>query len=114
MRSISVSYTHLDVYKRQGKTLLAIEEVKKSVARGEKVALFCFNSNLADWLNSYFSDMPESVRPEFVGTLHKYMTQIAKKADLLPPYPNDPEQIQHYYHTDLPEAAALRRNSVYI
>lgn len=34
------------------------------------------------------------------------MTQIAKKADLLPPYPNDPEQIQHYYHTDLPEAAA--------
>ena len=89
-----------------GKTLLAIEEVKKSVARGEKVALFCFNSNLADWLNSYFSDMPESVRPEFVGTLHKYMTQIAKKADLLPPYPNDPEQIQHYYHTDLPEAAA--------
>lgn len=89
-----------------GKTLLAIEEVKKSVARGEKVALFCFNSNLADWLNSYFSDMPESVRPEFVGTLHKYMTQVAKEADLLPPYPHDPERIQYYYQTDLPEAAA--------
>ena len=89
-----------------GKTLLAIEEVKKSVARGEKVALFCFNSNLADWLNSYFSDMPESVRPEFVGTLHKYMTQVAKEADLLPPYPHDPDRIRYYYQTDLPEAAA--------
>lgn len=50
--------------------------------------------------------MPESVRPEFVGTLHKYMTQVAKEADLLPPYPHDPELIQYYYQTDLPEAAA--------
>lgn len=76
------------------------------VLRGEKVALFCFNSNLADWLNSYFSDMPESVRPKFVGTLHKYMTQVAKEADLLPPYPHDPDRIRYYYQTDLPEAAA--------
>ena len=33
-----------------GKTLLAIEEVKKCAARGERVGLFCYNSNLADWL----------------------------------------------------------------
>ena len=90
-----------------GKTLLAIEEVKKFAARGDKVALFCFNSNLADWMCNYFDDMPESVRPQYVGTFHKYMTQIAKSADLLPAYPHDAEEIQKYYQEDLPEAASL-------
>jgi len=90
-----------------GKTLLAIEEVKKFVARGDKVALFCFNSNLADWMSNYFDDMPESVRPQYVGTFHKYMTQVAKAADLLPAYPHDPGMVQQYYQEDLPEAAAL-------
>lgn len=90
-----------------GKTLLAIEEVKKFAARGDKVALFCFNSNLADWISNYFDDMPESVRPQYVGTFHKYMTQVAKDADLLPAYPHDPEKVQQYYQEELPEAAAL-------
>ena len=90
-----------------GKTLLAIEEVKKFAARGDKVALFYFNSNLADWMSNYFDDMPESVRPQYVGTFHKYMTQVAKDADLLPTYPHDPEKVQQYYQEDLPEAAAL-------
>ena len=90
-----------------GKTLLAIEEVKKFAARGDKVALFCFNSNLADWMSNYFDDMPESVRPQYVGTFHKYMTQVAKDADLLPAYPHDPEKVQQYYQEELPEAAAL-------
>ncbi len=90
-----------------GKTLLAIEDTKKSVARGEKVALLCFNSNLADWLSSYFEKMPESVRPKYIGTLHKFMTQVAKDADMLPAYPRDPDKTQQYYQEDLPEAAAL-------
>ena len=90
-----------------GKTLLAIEEVKKTAARGEKVALFCFNANLADWLSSYFADMPDAVRPQYVGTLHKYMTQVAKEAGVLPTYPHDPDKVQQYYQTDLPEAAAI-------
>lgn len=89
-----------------GKTLLAIEEVKKSVARGEKVALFCYNSNLADWLSSYFDGMPESVRPQFVGTFHKYMTRVAKDAGMLPTYPVNSDEVQQYYREELPEAAA--------
>lgn len=87
-----------------GKTLLAIEEAKKSVTRGEKVALFCFNANLANWLFGYFEAMPESVRPEFIGTLHKYMSQIARSAGAIPPYPCDPNLVQQYYHKTLPEA----------
>lgn len=90
-----------------GKTLLAIEEVKKSVVRGDKVALFCFNANLADWLSNYFENMPEAVRPKYIGTFHKYMTQVAKEAGLLPVYPQDPDKIQQYYQSDLPEAAAI-------
>ncbi|MBO5167819.1 MAG: AAA family ATPase [Phascolarctobacterium sp.] len=90
-----------------GKTLLAIEEVKKFVARGEKVAMFCFNTNLADWLNDYFNDMPETLRPKYVGTFHKFMTQVAKDADLLPSYPNKQEDVQQYYQVNLPEAAIL-------
>lgn len=90
-----------------GKTLLAIEAVKKFVAFGKRVALFCFNSNLADWLGSYFLDMPESVRPQFVGTFHKYMTQVAKDANVLPAFPHNPEDMQKYYQEDLPEAAAI-------
>ena len=32
-------------------------------------------------LMHYFDDMPESVRPQYVGTFHKYMTQVAKDAE---------------------------------
>lgn len=67
-----------------GKTLLAIEEAKKFAARGDRVALFCFNANLADWLSNYFDNMPESVRPQYVGTFHKYMINVAKSAKTLP------------------------------
>lgn len=89
-----------------GKTLLAIEEVKKSAACGEKVALFCFNTNLADWLSNYFEAVPETLRPGYVGTLHKFMTRVAKDAGILPAYPRDPDQVQQYYQTLLPNAAA--------
>lgn len=89
-----------------GKTLLAIEEVKKSVASGEKVAFFCFNTNLANWLSSYFETVPENVRPEYVGTFHKYMTRVAMGAGMLPSYPHDTNMVQQYYKEVLPSAAS--------
>lgn len=90
-----------------GKTLLAIEEVKKASARGEKVALFCFNANLSDWLIACFKDLPEAIRPRYVGTIHKYMTKIVKEADLLPEYPCDPDGLKNYYQSELPDSATL-------
>lgn len=90
-----------------GKTLLALEEVKKSVARGEKVALFCFNNNLAEWLSGYFSEMPDSVKPEFVGTLHKFMSQVSKAAGIAPAYPYDSAMEKQYYEKALPAAAVI-------
>lgn len=61
-----------------GKTLLAIEEAKKAVARGEKVALFCFNSMLAEWLNHAFKKVPAELRPGYIGTFHKYMQSVVR------------------------------------
>ncbi len=88
-----------------GKTLLAIEETKKAVARGEKVALFCFNTNLADWLNQYFSALPQSLQPCFVGTLHKFIFSVLKEAGISIPYPKDAGEKARYFQRTLPEAA---------
>lgn len=87
-----------------GKTLLAVEEVKKSVARGEKTALFCFNSNLAEWLKSYFDDMPEILRPKYVGTLHKFMAQTVKESGVSLQAPQGELELQDFYQRDLPRA----------
>lgn len=62
-----------------GKTLLAIETVKKSVVSGEKVAFFCFNNMLASWLKKYFENEIEEVKPYYVGTIHSWMMNIVKK-----------------------------------
>lgn len=88
-----------------GKTLLAIEEVKKSVARGEKVALFCFNTKLADWLNACFSEEHISLRPAFIGTFHKYILQILRNANITLSCPQDSQKIQLYYQKILPQTA---------
>lgn len=59
-----------------GKTLLALEAAKKAVAKGHKVALFCFNRNLGQYLEKYFQNQNENVRPEYVGTLHKFLVEF--------------------------------------
>lgn len=63
-----------------GKTMLAIEATKRAVANGEKVALFCFNKMLGEWLQSYFATYPQEQRPMYVGSFHAYMVRalIAK------------------------------------
>lgn len=87
-----------------GKTLLAVEEIKKSVARGERAALFCFNSNLAEWLKSYFDDMPARLRPKYVGTLHKFMVQTIKESGINLQPPQGGVELQNFYQKDLPRA----------
>lgn len=61
-----------------GKTLLAIEHVKKSAIVGKKVAFFCFNKLLGNWLRNYFSQLPTVLQPAFIGTFHAYMFQTIK------------------------------------
>lgn len=88
-----------------GKTLIAIEEAKRAAARGEKIALFCFNSNLGEWLCNYFSVMPESLRPAYVGTLHKFLVQTVKNRGKQLYFPQNDGSVQMFYEKDLPEQA---------
>lgn len=85
-----------------GKTLLAIEEAKKAVANGMKVALFCYNKNLGDWLDKYFEDLPFSLRPAYIGTFHRYMVQTSKNAGIRLVFPQDDTNLNEFYAKNLP------------
>ena len=63
-----------------GKTLLAIEATKKAVAKGECVALFCYNRLLGKWLNDYFKRQSLNIRPLYVGTLHGFMSNVVSSS----------------------------------
>ncbi len=66
-----------------GKTLLAIKEAIRSASTGEKVALLCYNKNLALNYDS-FPELHNNENIRFVGTIHKYMLNlIGDKADRL-------------------------------
>lgn len=84
-----------------GKTLLAIEEVKKSAAKGEKVVFFCYNTMLGAWLKKYFENAPNELRPAFVGTFHSFLYQAANAGNNHFRYP-EAGDIQRFYREELP------------
>lgn len=96
-----------------GKTLLAIEEAKKAAAQGEKVAFFCFNSQLGSWLKQHFSKLPSELQPEYVGTIHSWLKQLVDKAEI----DSVPVEgsLSLYYQEELPNIAldALNLNPIY-
>ena len=56
-----------------GKTLIAVEEAKRSAETCERIGFFCFNRNLADFIRTNIpSDKIE------VWSLHAYMTAICR------------------------------------
>ena len=87
-----------------GKTMLAIEAAKRAIANGEKVAFFCFNRMLGEWLQNYFSIYPEDQRPEFVGSFHSFMIHLLLVNGIY-------AQVSHgknetaFFATELPENA---------
>lgn len=54
-----------------GKTLLAVEMTRRALENGERVALFCFNAKLGDWLKGRFEGM--NTKDSFIGTFHAFM-----------------------------------------
>lgn len=95
-----------------GKTWLAIEEAKKAVANGQKVALFCYNKNLGDWFDKYFDDIPNNLRPAYVGTFHRYMIRVAKKAGEWLSFPESEDDQNSFYSEDLPISACMALNQL--
>ncbi|MFD1402999.1 AAA family ATPase [Robinsoniella peoriensis] len=85
-----------------GKTLIAVEQVKKFVAFGEKVALFCYNNKLGQWLRHYFSIQPENLRPYYVGTIHGYMVKIIRDSGKQVNFPVEKYDEDYFYKYYLP------------
>lgn len=95
-----------------GKTLLAIEEVKRSASQGQKVAFFCYNSMLANWLKQSFEDVIPEMRPIYIGTIHSWLLQIANNAGAQIKPCQD--ELADFYQKELPLIAldAIEQNSV--
>jgi len=94
-----------------GKTLIAVEQVKKFAAAGENVALFCYNKNLGRWLQHYFNYQPENLRPYYVGTMHGYMVKIIRDSGKQISFPTEQCEEDYFYRYDLPYMAiAIQRN----
>ena len=95
-----------------GKTLLAIEEVKRSVALGQKVAFFCYNSMLASWLKQLFETVNPEIQPAFVGTIHSWLLQVVNSAG--EKIRLDVDELDEFYKKELPLLAidALDLNPV--
>lgn len=84
-----------------GKTLLAIEEAKKESRNGKKVALFCFNNLLGEWLRCYFDKCESNERPFYVGTFHSFLLKNIKDQNLTLPNELDNE----FFQSDIFELA---------
>ncbi len=89
-----------------GKTLLAVKEAERSVANGERVALFCYNKNLAKWLEFHFLKHPANLRPAYVGTFHRYMMDVIEQSGLSVPVPEDTRLHPEFFDTRVPEMAS--------
>lgn len=86
-----------------GKTLLAIEAVKQAVSRGERVAFFCYNRLLGDWLRAYFADFPIMQQPMYVGTFHSYMKRLLTAKGIKVEEPSESAQKTEFFQINLPE-----------
>lgn len=85
-----------------GKTLIAVEEAKKAVATGQKVALFCYNKNLGDWFEKYFEDVSSTMRPQYAGTFHRFMIRTIKRNGMRLHFPEDEYEQESFYADDIP------------
>jgi hypothetical protein len=83
-----------------GKTFLALEVVRRSLAKGERVLFICFNRFLGDWLENIFGkDKGEHL---YCGTLHRLLLDCAGI--------DSPDNITsaRYWSEELPEIAINR------
>ncbi|WP_133966247.1 nuclease-related domain-containing DEAD/DEAH box helicase [Eubacterium limosum] len=89
-----------------GKTLLAFEQAKRKTLSGKRVALFCFNKNLAAWFRLYFDNSSKDEKPAFIGTFHQYLVKVIKRALGNISFPEAPDCLEKFYNMTLPERVA--------
>ena len=79
-----------------GKTIMAIELLRRKVIEGLEVSMFCFNKQLGERLFSISKNISES-KINYCGTIHSYM---ANKTDCK--VPRNSDELAKYYAEDLP------------
>jgi len=88
-----------------GKTLLAMEAAKRAAAEGERVALFCYNNQLGDWLETQMAAADSS--PVYTGTFHKFMQDTVKASELHTELKQVDKGSEEFWKYQLPGLAAL-------
>lgn len=86
-----------------GKTLLAVAAAKMAIARGEHVAVFCYNRQLGEWLKDNFSELPLREKPAFTGTFHSFMKHMLSAQGIEDTGPDNSHTITQYYEKLLPQ-----------
>lgn len=86
-----------------GKTLLAVAAAKAAISRGERIAVFCYNRQLGEWLKDSFSEFPLLKRPAFIGTFHTFMKHMLAARGTESTEPSDIYEKVKYYESVLPK-----------
>ena len=86
-----------------GKTLLAVAAAKAAISRGERIAVFCYNRQLGEWLKDSFSELPLLKRPAFIGTFHTFMKHMLAARGIESTEPSDIYEKVKYYESVLPK-----------
>jgi hypothetical protein len=77
-----------------GKTLLALEAVRRSAAAGRRQLFLCYNAMLADWL----MEMTEEIKGVCTTTLHRFMEGLSGEN-------GDHDHSPEYWQHTLPDMA---------
>lgn len=81
-----------------GKTLMAMELLRRKAEQGQQVGLFCFNNQLGEKLSNSSQNIDDNKsKIIFCGTFHSYMVQNTNCKK-----PANTDNLQKYYSEDLP------------
>lgn len=91
-----------------GKTLMALELVRRKISEGKKVAFFCFNRKLGDKLNKSVTEITGSNSlGVYSGTLHSFLLNGTELE-----IPADEKRITNFFTDILPLDFLLRNEAI--
>ena len=90
-----------------GKTIMALELVRRNILNKKKVAFFCFNNKLGIKLNESLKGLLINNNDEevYVGTLHSFLSDGTQLK-----YPDEKEKISNFYQELLPIDFLIRND----
>jgi len=91
-----------------GKTIMALELVRRNKLLGKKIGLFCFNNNLGKKLNEAINSLLNNdIYGVFAGNLHSFLYQGSELK-----IPCDENELNNFYTEILPFDFLLRNDSI--